>query len=182
MFCEVLPAMAWIICIPPCSSAVVVKPCLWKMPWSSFRTSLNIQKVAWKKSWFATKISRYRDRGNFDQTRCSDISCWNLKDALFCISCRCFFGEKMWRAFRPRPWVAFTSQTLKMDGWFIRLFPFGAFRPILRGTPCYTSRECIVCHVQSHFQKEMCVYVFANCKHLELRHVKLDYRWFIVYL
>ena len=116
-FCEVLPAMAWIICIPPCSSAVVVKPCLWKMPWSSFRTSFFPSKKSALKSWFAGRRFHYIRIGKmFDQTRCSDISCWNLKDALFCISCRCFFGEKMWRAFRPRPWVTLTSQPLKMDG------------------------------------------------------------------
>jgi len=58
---------------------------------------LSIQKVGWKKI-----VIRYEDftfwiwiGKMFDQTRCSDISCWNLKDALFCISCRCFFGEKM---------------------------------------------------------------------------------------
>ena len=57
---------------------------------------VSIQKVAWKKNrGFATKISRYRDRENFDQTGCSDISCWNLKDALFCISCiGVFFGKR----------------------------------------------------------------------------------------
>ena len=155
-----------------------------------FQDEFPSKKSAGKISWFATKISLYRDREIFDQTRCSDISCWNLKDALFCISCRCFFGEKMWMVFlsamgyphlpgllgrwhesrRLQPSLKLTAKAPE-NGWLVHTIVsfLGRLGLFSGGTPCSTSRECIVCHVQSHFQKEsVCVFPWRVCKHLNL--------------